>query len=49
MMKRMHPEYHIINYMDVKSIDEYSSKIESLGGKITQDSCAWSGILCSVS
>jgi uncharacterized protein len=27
MMKRMHPEYHIINYIDVKSIDEYSSKI----------------------
>jgi hypothetical protein len=34
MMKRMHPEHHITNYVDVKSVDEYSSKIESLGGKI---------------
>jgi predicted enzyme related to lactoylglutathione lyase len=24
----------ITNYVDVKSVDEYSSKIESLGGKI---------------
>jgi uncharacterized protein len=34
MMKRMHPEHNITNYVDVKSVDEYSSKIESLGGKI---------------
>ena len=29
----MHPEHYITNYVDVKSVDEYSSK-ESLGGKI---------------
>ena len=34
MMKRMHQEQHITNYVDVKSVDEYSLKIERLGGKI---------------
>jgi len=34
MMKRMRPEHHITNYVDVKSVDEYSLKIEILGGKI---------------
>ena len=34
MMKRVHQEQHITNYVDVKSVDEYSLKIESLGGKI---------------
>ena len=34
MMKRICPEHHITNYVDVKSVDEYPSKIESLGGKI---------------
>ena len=33
MMKRVHQEQHITNYVDVKSVDEYSLKIESLGGK----------------
>ena len=33
MMKRMHPEHYITNYVDVKSVDEYSSK-ENLGCKI---------------
>ena len=33
MMKRMHQEQHITNYVGVKSVDEYSLKIESLGGK----------------
>ncbi len=30
----MHPEHHLTNYVDVKSVNEYSSKIESLGDKI---------------
>jgi uncharacterized protein len=34
MMKRICPEHHITNYVDVKSVDEYPSKIESLGDKI---------------
>jgi uncharacterized protein len=34
MMKRICPEHHITNYVDVKSVDEYPSKIERLGGKI---------------
>jgi predicted enzyme related to lactoylglutathione lyase len=32
--KRMHQGQHITNYVDVKSVDEYSLKIEILGGKI---------------
>ena len=32
--KRMHPEQKIINHIDVKPIDEYSSKVEKLGGKV---------------
>jgi predicted enzyme related to lactoylglutathione lyase len=27
-------EHHITNYISVKSVDEYSSKVEKLGGKI---------------
>ncbi len=34
MMKRMHPEQQIINYIGVPSVDEYSAKVEKLGGKI---------------
>jgi uncharacterized protein len=35
MMKRMMPEQQgITNYIDVKSVEEYSSKVEKLGGKI---------------
>ena len=34
MMKRMHPEHQIINYIDVKSVDEYSSKVQKIGGKV---------------
>ena len=35
MMKRQMPEQQgITNYVDVKSVDEYSSKVEKLGGKI---------------
>ncbi len=35
MMKRQNPQQQgITNYIDVNSIDEYSVKIEKLGGKI---------------
>jgi uncharacterized protein len=34
MMKRQGPQQPIINYIDVKSVDEYSSKVQQLGGKV---------------
>ena len=36
MMKRQGQQHqqHITNFIDVNSIDEYSSKIEKLGGKV---------------
>jgi predicted enzyme related to lactoylglutathione lyase len=34
MMKRLHPEHQITNYIDVKSVNEYSSKIQKIGGKV---------------
>ena len=34
MMKRQMPEHHITNYIGVKSVDEYMSKVKNLGGKV---------------
>jgi predicted enzyme related to lactoylglutathione lyase len=34
MMKRQGPNQPIINYIDVKSVDEYSYKVQQLGGKV---------------
>jgi predicted enzyme related to lactoylglutathione lyase len=35
MMKRQMPQQQgITNYFDVKSIEEYSAKVEQLGGKV---------------
>jgi uncharacterized protein len=34
MMKRMHPDQQIINYIGVPSVDDYAAKVEKLGGKI---------------
>lgn len=35
MMKRQNPHQQgITNYIDVNSVDEYSTKIEKLGGKV---------------
>ncbi len=34
MMKRQMPEQRITNYINVKSVDEYSSKVEKVGGKV---------------
>src|SRR5918912_3624394 len=34
MMKRQMPEHHITNYIGVDSVDEYSSTVKKLGGKV---------------
>jgi uncharacterized protein len=34
MMKRQTPEHQVTNYIGVESVDEYSSKVEKLGGKV---------------
>ena len=34
MMKRQMPEHQVTNYINVNSLDEYSSKVERLGGKV---------------
>jgi predicted enzyme related to lactoylglutathione lyase len=34
MSKRQMPQQQITNFIDVKSVDEYSSKVEKIGGKV---------------
>ena len=34
LMKRMHPQQPITNYVDVPSVTDYAAKVEKLGGKI---------------
>ena len=34
MMKRQNPQHKPVNYIRVESIDEYTKKIEALGGKV---------------
>jgi len=34
MMKRQNPQHRPVNYILVESVDEYSKRIEALGGKI---------------
>jgi uncharacterized protein len=34
MMKRKMPQQPNINYIGVKSVDKYSSKVEKVGGKV---------------
>jgi len=34
MMRRQSPQQGIANYFDVKSVQEYSAKVEQLGGKV---------------
>ena len=34
MMKRQNPQHKPVNYILVESVDEYSKKIEALGGKV---------------
>ncbi|UCH31873.1 MAG: VOC family protein [Candidatus Bathyarchaeota archaeon] len=35
LMKKQNPEHNPVTYIAVESVDEYSKKIEHLGGKIT--------------
>lgn len=45
LMKRMMPEQQgITNYLDVKSVEEYSSKVEQLGGKVKMAKMAVPGM-----
>jgi hypothetical protein len=46
IMPRQGPQQPIINYISVKSIDEYSSKVEKLGGKVHVPKTAVSGMGC---
>jgi len=34
MMKRQNPDHKLVNYIAVESVDDYSKKIEALGGKV---------------
>ena len=34
MLKKMYPDHKPVNYVLVESVDEFSKKIQSLGGKI---------------
>ena len=44
MSKRSMPQQQITNFMDVKSVDEYSSKVNELGGKIVVPKTAVPGM-----
>ena len=44
MMKRQMPEQQVTNYIGVKSVDEYSSKVQKLGGKVVAPKHAVPGI-----
>lgn len=44
MMKREHPQQQITNYIDVCCVDEYSTKVEKLGGKVVAPKMAVPGM-----
>ena len=44
MMKRQNPQHQVTNSIDVKSVDEYSSKVQQLGGKVVYPKMAITGI-----
>jgi len=44
MGKRQSPQQQITNFIDVKSVDEYSSKVERLGGKVISPKMAVPGM-----
>ena len=50
MLKRQMPEHHITNYIGVDSVDEYSSKVEKLGGKVfaAKHAVTKNGLLCTL-
>jgi predicted enzyme related to lactoylglutathione lyase len=46
MMKRQMPQHQVTNYIGVNSVDEYSSKVEKLGGKVIAPKHAVPGMGC---
>jgi len=44
MMKRQMPAQQVTNYINVKSVDEYKSKVEKLGGKVVSPKKAVPGM-----
>jgi uncharacterized protein len=44
MMKRQEQHQHITNFIDVNSVDEYSSMIKKLGGKVVVSKMAVPGM-----
>ncbi len=44
MIQKQDPKHPITNYIDVPSIDEYSVKVENLGGKVVFPKTAVPGI-----
>lgn len=44
IMRRQNPQQPITNYIDVPSIDEYSVKVETLGGKVVVPKTAVPGM-----
>ena len=44
MSKRAMPQQQITNFIDVKSVDEYLSKVERLGGKVVVPKTAVPGM-----
>ena len=44
MVKRQNPQHKPVNYIAVESVDDYSKKIEALGGKIIVPKMEVSGI-----
>ena len=44
MMKRQMPQHQNTNFIDVESVDEYSSKVQQLGGKVVVSKMAVPGM-----
>ena len=44
IMKRQNPQHQVTNSIDVKSVDEYSSKVQQLGGKVVYPEMAITGM-----
>lgn len=44
MMKRMHPQHTITNYVSVPSVDKFTAKIEKLGGAVCKPKTAVPGM-----
>ncbi len=44
IMKRQNPQHQVTNSIDVKSVDEYSSKVQQLGGKVVYPKMSITGM-----